>query len=314
MDLGLWVAVTDNDWYTFLSRRQEPEVNFWRPSGKAFHALQPGELFLFKLHYPLNWIVGGGVFLKATNLSVRAAWDFFGYANGAPDYETFLTLLQSRNRHLGDVIHCIVLEEVFYFPREAWIPVPRDWSPSIQQGKKYQASEGEGRILWQELQERLSHEARWLQGARALPALVEGQGAPTARYGRPRLVVPRQGQGGFRLLVTQAYAGRCVATGEKVLPVLEAAHIRPFSHGGEHAVENGLLLRSDLHRLFDAGYLTVNPEDRRFVVSSRLYEEFHNGEMYRKLHGRPLPPPQAPYPAPSLENLRYHAEHIFLSA
>ena len=63
----LVVAVTDSDWFALL--RAQPllkEVNFWAPSDKSFRALQPGELFLFKLHAPVNKIVGGGIFAYAT--------------------------------------------------------------------------------------------------------------------------------------------------------------------------------------------------------------------------------------------------------
>ena len=73
-------------------------------------------------------------------------------------------------------------------------------------------------------------------------------GAP---HGAPTLVRPRLGQGAFRLAVTDAYERRCAVTDEKTLPILDAAHIRAFSAGGEHDVGNGLLLRTDIHRLFD---------------------------------------------------------------
>jgi putative restriction endonuclease len=60
MAINLVVAVTDYDWFQTLRVREDwPEVNFWAPSGASFRALQPGELFLFKLHSPRNYIVGG---------------------------------------------------------------------------------------------------------------------------------------------------------------------------------------------------------------------------------------------------------------
>jgi putative restriction endonuclease len=76
-------------------------------------------------------------------------------------------------------------------------------------------------------------------------------------------------------------------TGEKTLPVLEAAHIKPYAVQGPHRVANGLLLRSDLHKLFDLGYVTVTPE-LRLEVSARLREEWHNGREYYAHHGKPL--------------------------
>ena len=66
MSLGsvkIYVGVTDLDWFEYRSARSADEVNFWQPGGRSqFRALQPGELFLFKLHSPNNFIVGGGLF------------------------------------------------------------------------------------------------------------------------------------------------------------------------------------------------------------------------------------------------------------
>ena len=84
MAINLVIAVTDGDWFDTL--RSEPgleEVNFWAPSAGNFRALQPGELFLFKLHAPNNFIVGGGVFSHASNLPLSLAWEAFGTKNGA---------------------------------------------------------------------------------------------------------------------------------------------------------------------------------------------------------------------------------------
>jgi len=57
---------------------------------------------------------------------------------------------------------------------------------------------------------------------------------------------------------------------------LEAAHIRPYAAGGEHALSNGLLLRSDLHTLFDLATLQLIPK-RDILVSDRIKGEFENG-------------------------------------
>jgi len=76
MAINLVIAVTDGDWFDML--RQQPnltEVNFWAPSAAKFRALQPGELFLFKLHAPRNVIVGGGIFAYANALPCSLAWE-----------------------------------------------------------------------------------------------------------------------------------------------------------------------------------------------------------------------------------------------
>ena len=84
MKIRLVVAVTDSEWFEFLRARPSlPEVNFWAPSATNFRALKEGELFLFKLHAPRNFIVGGGVFFRADTLPCSLAWEAFGEANGA---------------------------------------------------------------------------------------------------------------------------------------------------------------------------------------------------------------------------------------
>jgi len=92
--VSLYVGITDYDWFRFLSTLPSvEEVNFWQPGGRTnFKALQPGERFLFKLHAPRNFIVGGGVFARADILPTSLAWEAFGTTNGAA------SLLEMRKR------------------------------------------------------------------------------------------------------------------------------------------------------------------------------------------------------------------------
>lgn len=296
-----FIGVTDRDWFDLLRSKPElDEVNFWQPSGsRRFGSLQPGELFLFKLHSPHNFVVGGGVYAHSTLLPISLAWESFGTGNGAA------SLLEMRNRvakyrkdadRVADyTIGCVLLEQPFFLPEGQWIPVPEDWSPNIVQGKGYNLTEGYGKALWAQLQ-------NTRQVIEQLPQ------AP--RYGVPTLSLPRLGQGSFRVLVTDAYDRRCTVTNERTLPALEAAHIKPYAECGEHRVENGLLLRRDLHALFDRGYVTVTPE-LRLEVSKRIREEFENGREYYRLHGVAIrPPADMPY-RPSSELLRWHNEEIY---
>lgn len=72
--MKLWIGVTDDDWFSHLASIAPDEVDFWQPSsGRTFRALQPGELFLFKLHSPNNFIVGGGYFVSSTALPASLA-------------------------------------------------------------------------------------------------------------------------------------------------------------------------------------------------------------------------------------------------
>ena len=98
--------------------------------------------------------------------------------------------------------------------------------------------------------------------------------------------------------------------GEKALPVLQAAHIRPVTKEGPHRVDNGLLLRADIHALFDQGYVTVTPE-HRFLVSRRLKTDFDNGEPYLSFSGKRIWLPGRDEDQPSREFLEWHADAVY---
>lgn len=311
MDIKLVVAVTDGDWFKTL--RQKPdldEVNFWAPSPKNFKALRSGELFLFKLHAPYNVIVGGGVFAYANELPCSLAWEAFGQANGARTLQEMRDRISLyRNADPNDMsdfrIGCRILSQPFFFNVSEFIDVPSTWSPNIVSFKTFNTSEPDGRALWDAVNARL--EFQQPTSVSPEPAgLVAGQ----ALFGKPQLVKPRLGQGAFRALVTDLYDRRCAVTRERTLPALDAAHIRPYSDGGFHEARNGLLLRRDIHGLFDSGYVTVTPE-LNFEVSGRVREEFENGRDYYALHGKQIVVPKSVEDRPDAEVLSWHNEKIY---
>lgn len=304
MGLNLVIAVTDGEWFETLRRQPDlPEVNFWAPSAAGFRALQPGELFLFKLHAPRNMIVGGGVFAYSNKLPCSLAWEAFGVANGARTaQEMRARIAKYRKVDPADrsdfEIGCRILTQPFFFEERDWLPVPQSWAPNIVSFKTYNTDTSEGLALWETIAERIVQPQA--------PGVAE---SPT-RFGKPQIIHPRLGQGAFRILVTDIYRRRCAITGEKTLPALEAAHIRPYRDGGDHEAQNGLLFRRDIHSLFDAGYVTVSP-DLRFNVSRRIREEFENGRHYYELHGQTIMTPAARNQQPDRSALAWHYEYRF---
>lgn len=307
MAINLVVAVTDGDWFETLRRLPSlSEVNFWAPSAARFRALRPGELFLFKLHAPRNSVVGGGVFAYANTLPCSLAWEAFGLANGAESADEMRSRIARYRRATPDdrsdfAIGCRILTQPFFLEEADWIPVPSDWSPNIVSFKTYSTGDAEGLQLWEAVEDRLS---------RRPPVGHQGIAETGARYGDPQLIRPRLGQGAFRVLVTDIYRRRCAVTQERTLPALEAGHIRPYSKGGQHEAPNGLLLRRDIHSLFDAGYVTVTPE-LRFEVSRRIREEFENGREYYALNGLRIDAPEPESLRPDPSALTWHNEHCF---
>jgi len=304
MGVRLVVAVTDGDWFDHLRQKVGlAEVNFWAPSAANFKALEPGELFLFKLHAPRNFIVGGGVFAYANALPCSLAWEAFGDANGAASFAQMRKRIAKYRKAAPDdrsdfLVGCRILTQPFFFAEEHWIPVPESWAQNIVSFKGYSTDDPDGLRLWEAV-----------QSAVAAPT-TGGFGEQQARYGEPMLVRPRLGQGAFRILVTDSYRRRCAISGEKTLPALDAAHIQPFADGGVHEASNGILLRRDIHSLFDAGYVTISP-DLRFEVSRRIREEFENGRHYYELHGQTITVPEDPRRAPDRTALSWHNENLF---
>jgi putative restriction endonuclease len=201
------------------------------------------------------------------------------------------------------LIGASVLVEPFFLQLDRWLAPPADWSSNLTRGKVYDTDVGEGRRVW---------EAALAANAATLPvAPTAVSDVPPPAYGGPVLVTPRLGQGAFRIMVTDAYERRCMVTGERTLPVLEAAHIKPYNLVQRHEVSNGILLRSDLHILFDRGYLTITPDTRRLLVSKRIHDEFDNGRYYYALHGQAVSTPANPAYRPSSELLDWHVSHVF---
>jgi len=308
--MRFYVGITDADWYTYLSSQATlEEVNFWQPSaGRQFRSLQPGEPFLFKLHSPKNFIVGGGFFSSFTRLPVSFAWNTFTYRNGAQtEHEMRRRIERYRRISLepGEdyEIGCILLLSPFFFAKDEWIPAS-DWEPNIVQGRGYDTTDLRGQSIWGQVEGRL-------KGDRALSLQVGKGGDLADRFGTPQFVQARLGQGTFRVLVTDAYKRRCAFTGSPVLHVLDAAHIQPYGKEGPHRVQNGILLRQDVHTLFDRGYITVTPK-YRVEVSHRIKEEFANGHEYYSEHGKLIALPDEESLRPSSEFLSWHNEKVYV--
>jgi putative restriction endonuclease len=308
-----YVANTDYDWFTFLRAIEPPvdDVNFWRPGSEtAFRALQPGEPFFFRLKSPYNAIGGFGYFAHFSVLPVSVAWEVYGIANGAPTFEAMrqrLVRFRQRFRMTSDpkenfAIGCVLITEPVFFPEHGWVADAEGWAPNVVQGKTFDLSDGEGSRIWLQA---LGRSARRASGPSIIADLPIGSG-----YGPAMSVRPRLGQRSFRIAVLDSYARKCAVTSERTLPALEAAHIRDYRDVEEHTISNGILFRADIHKLFDAGYVTVTP-DYYFEVSHRIKEEFENGRDYYKLHGTEIRLPANPAHKPLADALTWHNEQRF---
>jgi putative restriction endonuclease len=305
-----YVGVTDSAWYRFLAARpQLNEVNFWRPSGgRAFHSLSVGEPFFFKTHHPHNRVVGGGFYSDFVALRLAEAWDLFGEANGAENLDQMRArIAHCRRNPIGELedpeIGCIFVRDVRFFSPDEVFTAPPGFASNIVQGKRYELAEPSVEPYFADLLD-------CLLGGTVELDLSQPWHRDGPVFGDPRLSPQRLGQRSFQAVMLAAYHRRCAITGTKISPVLQAAHIRPVTAGGQHRIDNGLLLRSDVHTMFDRGYLAIDPHFK-LQVSPRLRTDFGNGEQYYAKAGQLIEVPERRVDRPAREFLEWHLDEVF---
>ena len=128
-----YVGITDTNWFSLLRQDYndgllDKQVNFQTPGTKEFKAIEPGDLFLFKLHNKKSTgengeIVGGGYFSYYDRMTIPDAWDKFGRENGRDSLDSMMKSLkgmQEKNNMQSSIeIGCIILENVFFLDK--WI-------------------------------------------------------------------------------------------------------------------------------------------------------------------------------------------------
>jgi hypothetical protein len=124
-----------------------------------------------------------------------------------------------------------------------------------------------------------------------------------ARKKVSRLISKRQGQPAFRNAIVDAYGASCAVTSYDAIQALEAAHILPYRGDYTNHICNGLLLRSDIHSLFDQGLIAINPNHMNVLLSQKL-----SGTKYEELEGVLLQKPTHSEFKPSEKALHYHAK------
>jgi putative restriction endonuclease len=228
--------------------------------------------------------------------------------NGVSDQPTLVRKVNEyRDQSTYDpdpIIGCIILNDVTFFSSDSCPPGPASFAKNVVSGKGYDLPSKDTEV----------------ESAFRLLAMAQASDAPqidffhpeasVEMFGEGRLMRPRLGQGGFRASILDAYGRHCAVTGHKITPTLQAAHIRPVSEGGQHRVDNGLLLRSDVHTLFDLGFLTVDP-DFALRVSPSLRDEFGNGEEFYERAGQVITLPPDVRQLPAKDFLEWHYDEVF---
>mgnify|MGYP000628006017 FL=1 len=284
-----------------IVKAQDPpagRVNFWTPTPWSLR-LDVGSRFGFLLKAPIRKIGGFGHLVEYEELSVRDAWDRWGPANGVPTLED----LEKRIREFagrrslvplpdsGPSIGCIVLEDCVFLDGDSQIApeaLGLSFPPQIVKWKRFA-----GELI-------LPIEAEFPPASSAFTLVDDPHDDWELARRRKRVAQPL-----FRREVIAAYEGKCALTATDCEEALDAAHIQPFRGPKSHHVQNGIALRRDIHRLFDAGLIAFNA-DGTVVLSSRL-----QSTSYGALAGGRANFPRLTNQRPSFDALAFHRAKVF---
>ncbi len=322
-DLAHFIAHTHRRWFDHLCTIARPELdgrsvgrlrldeaNFWSPRApRPPKSFLPGEPMFFRLGEPTRALVGFGYYATHHLVSVYTAWDLFGPKNGAARLSDLALMLgRTSTQALEAPLSCMVLRDLVLWPDPRWIPwgVERGYPNSGAQRGRTDRENGP-----------------------LLAALLADEGQPPPEVIAPfvarsiderrlaaREIALREGQGTFRMRLLKAYEGQCAITREHTEPVLEAAHIQPYLGPESNHIQNGLLLTSEFHTLFDRGLIGIEPpkagrDSYRLRVSRQLEARWKNGHRYYGHDNAELFIPRTPAERPSREALQWHLDTRF---
>ena len=165
MDKFFYVGITDTNWMNFIKRKQAAgeignHINFWTPGNQNFKAIQPGNLFVFKLHCnsvkgEKGEIVGAGYYVGFEKMSFERAWQRFGFGNGAETKQQMISAIENyrlKNNIQDDgTVGCKIIENPIFFDQKDWIESPNDWGKFVVSGKKYNLLDDSGRTLYEQI-------------------------------------------------------------------------------------------------------------------------------------------------------------------
>lgn len=266
------ISPTDNTWFQFLQNAGlNSFVNFWTPTPWNIKKLKTGDRWYFLLKSPIRQLGGFGDFYEYKNLTAFDAWREFGKRNGCIDKNQFVQRIQlyidKNSESFGgksiDIynyeIGCIILNNCQFWDEDKFLR-PEDYQIDFAtQVVKYKYFDQYDPFLT------LTDKTDDFN-------LVN---EPREEYKRE--VNQRKGQSEFKGKILKAYNNKCCVSGESCPELLEAAHLQQYLTKTSNHIQNGILLRIDLHRLFDSGLLFI---DSNYIVhistliKSTTYQQF----------------------------------------
>ena len=292
------IAPTTLSWFHQLRNEglQGEVINFWTPTPWNINRLKKGDKLYFMLKSPIRKLGGYGKFVEYKNMKASDAWKKYGRDNGVDDLTNLITITSGyASKHskfpvLPDPeIGCIILNEPEFFDDENFIT---DKSigvnfPSQVVKLKYFDTEETIEITPKEIRVSSNFD------------LVDSQKSKKKQLTQKE----RKGQSSFRKNILHIYEETCAVTGVQQKEVLEAAHIQTYINEESNHVQNGICFRSDIHKLFDNGLLSID-SNYNVIISSLL-----QSSEYKKIQGKKIKLPKNKLHYPSVEALSYHNKY-----
>ncbi len=283
------ISPTDKNWFDFLKVSSlNSYVNFWTPTPWNLRQLNVGNRLYFMLKDPIRKVAGFGEFYEYKNLTAVQAWNEFGYRNGRNSRQVFINSIQDyldkNSLKFGgqaiDIntyqIGCIVLNNCEYWEEEHFLDAEEqniDFATQVVKIKYFDKYDPFQQAVNDRDNFNIVNEHR------------------DDRRGEANI---RVGQSAFKGKLLRAYNNKCCISGETIPELLEAAHIQEYRNRNSNHVQNGLLLRIDLHRLFD-NYLMHIDNNYTIQISTIV-----TNPLYRQYHGQKIQLPHSVYDYPSI--------------
>lgn len=262
------ISPTDKSWFDLLKKQQfNSYVNFWTPTPWNIRKPRFEDRWYFLLKSPIRKIGGFGELIEYKNMTIADAWKHYGLRNGCESFENMSAKVQSYvNKHSKrngkkDVsiedykIGCLILKNCQFWDEGDYLD-PLEYNASVKD-----------QVVTRKIFDRYD------------PFLHDSNNNSFQILSEPRedykaQINQRRGQGKFQGLILKAYNNACCISGETCPELLDAAHIQNYLTESSNHVQNGLLLRVDIHRLYDNGLLYI--DDQFNILVSPLLK----GTMY----------------------------------
>lgn len=266
------ISPTDKNWFDYLKNEGfNSKVNFWTPTPWNIKNLKSGNKLYFMLKSPIRKIGGFGEFVEYKNMSALEAWNIFGYRNGRNSKDEFIQSIQKyidkNSQKFGGKpidlktyeIGCIVLDNCEFWDEKNYIDISNhevEFAPQVVTIKYFDQYDSIKKSIEINTNFNIVNEKR-----------IEKKGITNVRIG----------QSEFKAKILRAYKNKCCISNETTPELLEAAHIQEYRNNYSNHIQNGLLLRVDIHRLYDNRLIYIDNEYKIHIsnlVTSENYRQY----------------------------------------